>query len=125
MMDFFSSILGIKPQGHWDNWNRLHTWQYPQVGCPACEAEGWIPATQPAPPMATCQQAPDSESTPDDTPAYLAMAVEDIERAIAHLSAACRDARVDESLGEFTLDALRGIRAEIAAEVEARHGDSD
>ena len=53
---------------------------------------------------------------PDSTAAYLALAVEDIERAIAHLSAACRDARVDESLGEFTLDALRGIRDEIEAE---------
>ncbi len=53
---------------------------------------------------------------PDSTAAYLALAVEDIERAIEHVKAACRDARVDESLGEFTLDALRGIRDEIEAE---------
>ncbi len=58
---------------------------------------------------------------PESTACYLALSIEDCDRLIAHLSAACRDARVDESLGEFTLDALRGIRAEIAAELEARH----
>ena len=57
---------------------------------------------------------------PDSTAAYLALAVEHLDATIRNLSAACRDARVDESLGEFTLDALRGIRDEIAAEVEAR-----
>jgi len=53
---------------------------------------------------------------PDSTAAYLALAVEEINHAIEYLKAACRDSRVDESLGEFTLDALRGIRDEIEAE---------
>lgn len=57
---------------------------------------------------------------PDSTAAYLAFTLEHLDATIRTLSAACRDARVDESLGEFTLDALRGIRDEIAAEVEAR-----
>ena len=62
---------------------------------------------------------------PDSTLAYLAFTLEHLDAAIRTLSAACRDPLVDESLGEFTLDALRGIRAEIAAEVEARRADSN
>ena len=61
---------------------------------------------------------------PDSTLAYLALTLEHLDATIRNLSAACRDARVDVTLGEFTLDALRGIRAEIAAEVEARNGDA-
>ena len=61
---------------------------------------------------------------PDSTLAYLALSIEALDDVIRNLSAACRDARVDESLGEFTLDALRGIRAEIAAEVEARRAEA-
>lgn len=60
----------------------------------------------------------------DSTLAYLAFTLEHLDATIRNLSAACRDARVDESLGEFTLDALRGIRAEIAAEVEARRAEA-
>ena len=61
---------------------------------------------------------------PDSTLAYLAITLEHLDATIRTLSAACRDSRVDVTLGEFTLDALRGIRAEIAAEVEARNGDA-
>ena len=57
---------------------------------------------------------------PDSTLAYLALAAEDIQHAIDHLKAACRDGGVDESLGEFTLDALRGIRDAVEAEAEAQ-----
>ena len=61
---------------------------------------------------------------PDSTLAYLAITLEHLDATIRTLSAACRDSRVDASLGEFTLDALRGIRAEIAAEVEARRAEA-
>ena len=61
---------------------------------------------------------------PDSTLAYLALSIEGLDDVIRNLSAACRDALVDETLGEFTLDALRGIRAEIAAEVEARRAEA-
>ena len=61
---------------------------------------------------------------PDSTLAYLALTLEHLDATIRNLSAACRDARVDVTLGEFTLDALRGIRAEIAAEVEARRAEA-
>ena len=127
-MSILDSIFGSQQsRGHWA-WagiqQQLHTRSLPQVGCPVCEAEGWIPASKPAPAMAACQQSPDAESTPDDTPAYLALTLEHLDATIRNLSAACRDSRVDESLGEFTLDALRGIRAEIAAEVEARRAEA-
>ena len=61
---------------------------------------------------------------PDSTLAYLALSIEGLDDVIRNLSAACRDSRVDVTLGEFTLDALRGIRAEIAAEVEARRAEA-
>ena len=58
-MDFISSIFGSRTQGHWA-WagiqQQLHTRSFPQMDCPVCEAEGWIPASKPAPAMATCQQ---------------------------------------------------------------------
>ena len=73
--------------------------------------------------MELCQQSPDAPDA-DSTLAYLALALEHLDATIRNLSAACRDSRVDESLGEFTLDALRGIRAEIAAEVEARRAEA-
>lgn len=60
----------------------------------------------------------------DSTLAYLAFTLEHLDATIRNLSAACRDSRVDVTLGEFTLDALRGIRAEIAAEVEARNAEA-
>ena len=61
---------------------------------------------------------------PDSTLAYLALSIEGLDDVIRNLSAACRDSRVDVTLGEFTLDALRGIRDEIAAEVEARRAEA-
>ena len=61
---------------------------------------------------------------PDSTLSYLALSIEGLDDVIRNLSAAGRDSRVDVTLGEFTLDALRGIRAEIAAEVEARRAEA-
>lgn len=53
----------------------------------------------------------------DSTRAYLALCIEDINTALAHLKAASRDPLVDESLGTFTIEALRGIRDAIEAEL--------
>ena len=72
--------------------------------------------------MAGCQQAPDAESTPDDTPAYLAMAGEEVTCAIHHLELACADSRVDASVRK-ALDALRDALTAVEAEMEAVNGD--
>lgn len=124
MMDFFSSIFSSRPHGHWV-WagiqQQLHTRTLPQVGCSICEAEGWIPASKP--PMATCQQSPDAESAPDDTPAYLAMAAEEVACAIRHLELACADSRVDASVRRAALDALRDALTAIEAELEASNAE--
>ena len=74
--------------------------------------------------MAGCQQAPDAESTPDDTPAYLAMAGEEVTCAIHHLELACADSRVDASVRRKALGALRDALTAIEAEMEARNGDA-
>jgi len=113
------SILDVlfgrqQPYGHWA-WagiqQQLHTRTFPQVGCSACEAEGWIPASKPA--MSACQEAPE----PDSTSADLARCVEALDIAVARLKAASRDPLIDQALGEFTLDALRGIRDAVEAEI--------
>ena len=150
-MSILNSTFWRLPRGHWA-WagiqQQFHTWQYPKVGCPVCEAEGWIPDTQPAPPhytaqhipesvgingemhsgyyhMELCQQPPDAPAPdPDSTPAYLAMAGEEVTCAIRHLELACADSRVDASVRRKALGALRDALTAIEAEMEARNGDA-
>lgn len=115
----------------------------PHVGCPYCKqpprlsnaSHGYQPTGpridprkvfepgQPAsgvqPPMATCQQSPDAESTPDAdcAVAQMALAVGDLDSAIAHITAAEHD---DKRLHEFLAvirRALRGQRDALEAEV--------
>lgn len=123
-MSILNSTSWRLPRGHWA-WagiqQQFHTWQYPRVGCPACEAEGWIPASNPAP-MATCQQAPDAPNS-DSTPTHLHEAYMAVKRAITHLEAICRDSRIDVSVRHKALDALRDAQTAIEAECEAGHAD--
>lgn len=126
-MSILDSIFGSQQsRGHWA-WagiqQQLHTRSFPQMGCPVCKAEGWLPASKPAPAMATCQQAPDAESPADDALAYLALAVEETRAAIGHLELACADSRVDHSV-RAALDALRDALTAIEAELEARHAEA-
>lgn len=62
--------------------------------------------------MTDTQPAPD----PDSTAAHLTACVAAMESAIEHLKLACLDPLVDEALGEFTVDAMRGIRDEVESE---------
>lgn len=120
-MSILDALFG-RQTGHWA-WagiqQQFHTWQYPQVGCHVCEAEGWIPASKP--PMSACQEALEPESTSDDAPAYLAMAAEEITCAIGHLELACDDSRVDASVRRVALDALRDALTAVEAELEANN----
>ena len=127
-MSILDSIFGSQQsRGHWA-WagiqQQLHTRSFPQMGCSVCEAEGWIPASKPAPAMATCQQSPDAESTsdPDSAVDHLAFAMEDIQSASTHLTLATADSRVDRSVRK-ALDALRDALTAVEAEMEAWNGD--
>ncbi len=70
--------------------------------------------------MPACQEAPATESAPDDTPAYLALAREDTQRAIGHLEASDTDTFACQVALDALHDALTAIEAQMS-QMEAHH----
>ncbi len=110
-MSILDTIFGRQQAyGHWV-WagiqQQLHTRSLPQVGCRVCEAEGWIPA------MSACQEAPATESAPDDTRCYLALAREDTQHAIRHMATMDTDTFARQVALDALRDALTAIEAEM------------
>lgn len=137
-MNILDTIFGHS--GHYVG-REYHAPGEPHIGCPHCKqpvrfsdvSNGYQPKGprldprkvvapgQPAsavqPPMATCQEA-DPTPDPDAAKVRLALAAEDIQRAIDHITLAIKDdPRLDEALDIYR-ERLRGIRA--ALETEAR-----
>lgn len=62
---------------------------------------------------------------PDSTRRHLEAARSGVNAAIEHVKSACRNADVDESLGDLTLTMMRSIRDEIEAELAEQIADQE